>query len=109
LRSELLRREAALAERNPDGVEGGLVSLIADDFMEFGRSGRIWTKDSILGPLTTGPSSPPVEMEQFEAVELADNVALVTYHAALAIRCSIWVKRDGRWQMRFHQGTPASD
>ena len=105
-RAELLRLEAALAARDPDGIDGGLASLIADDFLEFGRSGRVWTRESILELLKTGPSSDPGLMERFEATELADGVALVTYHGARANRCSVWVWRDGRWQMRFHQGTP---
>ena len=109
LQAELLRLEVALATRDPDGIEGGLASLIADDFLEFGRSGRIWTRDSILELLTTGPSSAPVPMDRFEATELAEGVALVTYHGAIANRCSVWVRRDGRWQMRFHQGTPTGD
>lgn len=106
LQAELLRREAALAARDPDGLEGGLASLIADDFLEFGRSGRVWTRDSILELLTTGPSRDPVPMEQFEATELSEGVVLVTYQGAMANRCSVWVRRDGRWQMRFHQATP---
>ena len=106
LRSELLRLETALAERDPGEIEGGLKSLIADDFLEFGRSGRVWTRDSILESLTLGPSGDPAPIEGFDVTELADGVALVTYQGAMANRCSVWVRRDGRWQMRFHQGTP---
>lgn len=58
LRDELLRLEAALAARDPNGVEGGLMSVIADDFVEFGRSGRVWTRDSIREPLEVPPGAP---------------------------------------------------
>ena len=105
LREVLLRFEAALAARNPDGIDGGLLSLIADDFVEFGRSGRVWTRDSIR-ELLEGSPGPPVPIDRFEVAELGDGVALVTYRAALANRSSVWVRRDGRWQLRFHQGTP---
>ena len=108
LRDELLRKEAALAARDPDAVDGGLMSLIADDFLEFGRSGRIWTRDSIRSVLE-GPPSGPVSMENFEVAVLADDVALVTYRGASANRSSVWVRREGHWQMRFHQGTPTGD
>ena len=109
LNAELFRLESALAARDPDGIEGGLASLIADDFLEFGRSGRVWTRDSILELLKQGPSGDPVPMDRFEAIEVADGVALVTYHGAMANRCSVWVRRDGRWQIRFHQGTLTED
>ena len=105
LRDLLLRYEAALAARDAEGIEGGLMSLIADDFIEFGRSGRVWTRDSIREPLE-GPPAAPVPIDRFEVAELGDDVALVTYRGALANRSSVWVRRDGRWQLRFHQGTP---
>lgn len=40
---------------------------------------------------------------------LSDEVALVTYRGAKANRASVWIRRDGQWQMRFHQGTPTDD
>lgn len=108
LRGELLRLEAALAARNPDGVEGGLMSLIADDFLEFGRSGRVWTRDSIR-ELLEGPQAAPVRIDRFEVVELAEGLAIVTYRTEATNRSSIWVRRDDGWRLRFHQGTPTAD
>lgn len=110
LRDQLLRFEHALATRDPTGIEGGLMGLIADDFVEFGRSGRVWTRDAIREALE-GPSS-PVSTDQavdgFEVAELTDGVVLVTYRGPTTNRSSIWVRRDGRWQMRFHQGSAIS-
>lgn len=103
---ELLRLERALADRNPDGVPAGLLSLLADEFVEIGRSGRIWTKDSIAPYLTTGPAPVPSLIEDFRVDQLSPRLYLVTYRGAMALRSSIWVQRGGRWQMRFHQGTP---
>lgn len=108
LRAELLRLEAAIAARDPRGIDGGLMSLVATDFLEFGRSGRVWTRDSIR-ELIEGPQSPPVAIEGFEVVELADGVVLVTYRTAMTNRSSVWIRRDGRWQLRFHQGTPTAE
>jgi hypothetical protein len=48
-----------------------------------------------------------VSIEGFEVARLADEVALVTYHAGGARRSSVWVRRAGRWQMRFHQASPS--
>jgi hypothetical protein len=55
----------------------------------------------------------------FKTLVLAPGVVLVTYRAVRyrggaaspesSLRSSIWKQIDGRWQMRFHQGTAASD
>ncbi len=104
LREELLRFETALASRDPAGVSGGLMRLVAHDFMEFGRSGRTWTRDEIRELLQGPPAS--VSIQGFQMQRLGADVALVTYRAADANRSSVWVRRSGTWQIRFHQGTP---
>jgi len=108
LRGRLIRYEVALALRDPTGIDGGLMSLIADDFVEFGRSGRIWDRDSIRA-LLEGPvvesTSIDLVADRFEVAELLDGVALVTYRSPRVNRSSIWLCREGRWQLRFHQGT----
>jgi hypothetical protein len=89
--------------------------LIADDFLEFGTSGRVYDKAAILAALASEPPDPPAVLTHFGARPLADNVVLVTYrttrpspsgHPIVAQRSSIWVYRDSRWQITFHQGTP---
>jgi hypothetical protein len=111
VRDELLRMESALASRDPTGVEGGLMSLIAEDFVEFGRSGRIWTARSIREVLEAPPGE-AVPIEDFEVAELGDRVVLATYvipGPPPVNRSSIWVNRGGRWLLRFHQGTPRTE
>jgi hypothetical protein len=108
MRDELLGLELALASRDPTGVDGGLMSLIAEDFVEFGKSGRVWTARSMREVLEGLPAE-PVTIDDFEAAEMADGVVLVTYSTPgppSVLRSSIWVRRDGRWLVRFHQGTP---
>jgi hypothetical protein len=112
LRDELLRLETALVARDPSGVDGALAGLIADDFLEFGVSGRTWDAETTRRALaaTAGPRT--VIVEAFEAVLLAPDVALTTFRTGgdrPANRSSIWVRRDDRWVVRFHQGTPRSD
>src|SRR5262245_9638181 len=92
--------------------------LIADDFIEFGSSGRVYDKAQIIAALgkeqRDGPSVPATAYD-FEVRVLADGVALVTYRTerrtldadiSESRRSSLWQKRDGRWQLLFHQGTP---
>jgi hypothetical protein len=108
MRDELLRLELALASRDPTGIDGGLMSLIADDFVEFGKSGRVWTARSVREVLEGEPTR-RVSIDDFEVAELADGVVLATYSmpgSPSVNRSSIWIRRDGRWSVRFHQGTP---
>ena len=110
LEAELHRLESALARRDPallDGDAATLAGLIADDFLEFGASGRTWTAADVCQALATEPAR-DVPMEDFAVTRLAAGVALVTYRSRdprHAKRSSIWVRRGGRWVMRFHQGT----
>ena len=87
--------------------------MLADEFREFGRSGTVYTKAEILDFLAAEDES-LVAMEEFACQPVADGVALVTYRSertelggetVRALRSSLWVWREERWQMVFHQGT----
>lgn len=83
--------------------------LLHPDFSEVGRSGRRWTRDEVLamrGELEA-------EVRDLVVHEVADGVALVTYLSVVRVpeeqvshRSSLWTWTDGRWRLRFHQGTP---
>ena len=88
--------------------------LLAEEFREFGRSGTVYTKAEILVFLRDEEEI-RVGMEDFVCERVAEDVALVTYRSERtepdgrmieALRSSLWVMREGRWQMVFHQGTP---
>ena len=91
-----------------------IATLLADDFVEFGSSGRIFDKIQVVEGL---PHSPivPITIEDFQVKGLSTDVVLVTYCAVWtnetrqemrnSLRSSIWKFIDGRWQMIFHQGT----
>lgn len=113
LREELLRLESALARRDPADLSNGnvgmgaLVELIPDDFFEHGAGGRVWSAREVRQVLTTEPPR-AVDIEDFVVTPFAEGVVLATYHARdprPTLRASIWVRREGRWVMRFHQGT----
>ena len=85
--------------------------VLADDFSEFGRSGRVHTRSDTLAVI--GGDTIQATLRDIEVDRVTDDVALVTYVTEvqsdaldLAYRASVWVRRDGRWQLRFHQGTP---
>ena len=90
--------------RDPGEVD----ALLGDTFVEFGSSGRTYTKDEILVAL--GAEIPrAIVAVDFATRELAPGVVLLTYSTIEggleARRSSIWVADLGRWQMVFHQGT----
>ena len=90
-------------------------ALIAEDFMEFGKSGGTYHKQDTLSALEGEQSNLEVEVTDFGARELTPDVVLVTYKTTMfdndsgtkisTNRSSIWINRGGRWQMTFHQGT----
>jgi hypothetical protein len=113
--SELQDHLHSLEERllHPDRETDrrALTSLLADDFQEFCTSGRIFNLQQLTHALLT--SSPRVAtMSYFYVTSLAEGVALATYHITTANstshHSSIWVQRNNRWQLLFHQGTVAA-
>ena len=96
-------------DREPD--RRALTNLLAEDFQEFCTSGRIFNLQQLFSALQN--SSPrPATMSYFYVTPLAEGVALATYHITTANstshHSSIWVQRNNRWQLLFHQGTIAS-
>jgi hypothetical protein len=92
-----------------------LAWLLADEFREFGSSGRVFTRREVIEALRS-ESPNRFSITDFRATLLAEGVALVTYRAirrdrldeaSASLRSSLWVMRDARWQMLFHQGTKA--
>ena len=93
-------------------------SLLAEEFCEFGSSGRVFNKEQILNLLADESGNYTFSIMDFHAEILAPDVVLVTYRSsmqrldllnpAVALRSSIWMKCDGRWKIRFHQGTKSS-
>ena len=114
-REALLGLEVALARRDEAAIPGGYEAVLAPDFEEIGASSRHWTRAEILELLQADPPNGAIVIERFVANPLSDDLVLATYDAvgagpdgrpARRRRSSIWVRRDGRWQMRFNQGTP---
>ncbi|MCW8276549.1 nuclear transport factor 2 family protein [Pseudomonas sp. PCH199] len=88
--------------------------LLADDFIEFGASGGIWTKSEVVEQLPHEAFTQRT-ISEFIAKHLSEHTVLVTYrcHAtangqrcsANSLRSSIWRRQGEQWQMVFHQGT----
>ena len=91
-----------------------LDELIADDFIEFGRSGHVWTKNTILESLSKAPLV-DIEIDSVQCRQISENAILITYRSrqvgedqpAETLRSSIWQRQGDGWQVIFHQGTQA--
>ena len=95
-----------------------LEELLHPDFHEVGRSGREYSRETVIEYLKSQDSQPTVASDSFVACELSPGVALLTYRSANVelggklgnhtLRSSLWVKESATWQLRYHQGTPAA-
>jgi hypothetical protein len=109
LEEKLLRQET----RNSPGE---VASLLHPDFFEFGGSGTVWNRQQTIDRLAQEHLMER-SLTNLSVLPLAPDVTLVTYRAVgrdvaggnewHSLRSSIWKLTDGRWQVIFHQGTPA--
>ncbi|UCE25423.1 MAG: DUF4440 domain-containing protein [Candidatus Zixiibacteriota bacterium] len=117
LRQHLSRLEKHLMQPEVRRSPAELRKLLAEEFVEFGSSGQVYDRKSIIEALSI--ESPfTCSIEDFSVVSLSPQLALVTYRAVCSendnessvhsLRSSIWRQVDGEWQMVFHQGTPTS-
>ncbi len=108
LEERLLQPEV---RHSPDELD----RLLADEFVEFGSSGTVYDKQSIIDSLGE-ESGVRITISDFKAISLAADVAFVTYRAVFhsdtsesthhSLRSSLWKLTEGSWQVVFHQGTP---
>lgn len=90
-----------------------LAALLTGNFREFGSSGRIFDKASIIAELRD-ESPRELSLHTFQAIVASPDVVLVTYISRRGaggtsrefLRSSIWIQEDGTWKIRFHHGTP---
>jgi hypothetical protein len=90
-----------------------LTELIADGFIEFGCSGKIYDKQLVIESLQSEDKS-KISIIDFFVTRLAEDVVLLTYGAvrngqdgvkSYSLRSSIWKMIDKKWKIVFHQGT----
>jgi glyoxylase I family protein len=106
---------------NGSGGDEDPFDLLADDFVEFSSSGRVFGREDIIEAIrhAPAPDSTRRTLHDFRVMELGPDVALVTYQAlrfegrerreVRSLRSSLWKRMPGgSWKMVFHQGTRTS-
>jgi len=93
-------------------------ALLADEFIEFGSSGRIFDRAAAIAAVAGQPGFES-RIDDFVVRALSPEVALTMYRlsawttpggqARVTLRSSVWMHRAGRWSMVFHQGTLVSE
>lgn len=115
--NEVLRLESLLLDPEVRRDRRRMEELLAEDFVEFGTSGRIWSREAIIAELGNESYVSP-SVEDFESRVLCPDVLLVTYRTVRAsssdsgktdevLRSSIWRQTERGWRLCFHQGTRA--
>ena len=115
--SETLRKlEEKLQTHSVRTNAAAVSSMLTEDFKEFGSSGHIFSKAEIVRELPSDLSA-HIAMHDFQASLLAEQVVghlpvdpapariPASRIPAESMRSSLWIFHEGRWQMRFHQGT----
>ena len=118
LLSELQALELELHHPGIPSSVTRLQQLLHKDFSEVGRSGRAYDRETVVRCLSEQKVAPAVMSDAFALVQLAPDVALLTYRSAHqkpdgmfenhSLRSSVWVRIAASWQLRYHQGTPAA-
>jgi hypothetical protein len=114
--SLLCELEERLLQPNVRKSAKDVMDLLADEFIEFGSSGRVFDKQQIIDSLQNEPIEPLPQrsIAEFKTLVLATGVVLVTYRIVKhisgeqpvnSLRSSIWKLNNDRWKMIFHQGT----
>ena len=114
LREHIRQLEERLLRPDVRRARETLAGLLASEFTEFASDGVAYSKDQVIEALER--EAPYVRsLTDFRIVVLAETVVLATYctnrqnvtlnDSVDSLRSSIWMLRDGRWQLLFHQGT----
>lgn len=111
----IYRLETSLLQQNIRSNQKIVEELLADDFIEFGASGTIYNKKMVVESLQSEVKT-EFTITDFDMKEISSTAVLVTYRitkrddktnkCTFSLRSSIWVLKNNRWQLLFHQGTP---
>ncbi|MCQ6551871.1 nuclear transport factor 2 family protein [Streptomyces sp. C10-9-1] len=88
-----------------------LAELLHPEYEEYGTSGRLWTRASIMEALgeRRTPVPRPIATSRMRGAQLAESVVHLTFDTESggrrAHRSSVWRLTEGVWLLYFHQAT----
>lgn len=109
--------ELQLATAAGEAGAGWVDGCLAEEFREFGQSGRVYDRSAVLAAIRDRNVTWTAQVEVLRMDLVGDGVVLLTYlsrgefgnarsTARVALRSSLWRQRGETWQLLFHQGTP---
>ncbi|HKJ27492.1 MAG TPA: DUF4440 domain-containing protein [Anaerolineales bacterium] len=111
--NELRSLEESLWESSTRFDRAYMERVLAPDFFEFGRSGRVYTREEILAAQGDKINA---RLRDFKVTAVSEDVFLVTYvsevqYETLEVgnRSSLWLRTADGWQLTFHQGTKVTE
>lgn len=90
---------------------------VAPDFWEVGASGRRYSREHVRAVIAERMTAPQDESgwetSEFQVRAMGASVYLLTYTLAkgdrVTRRLTAWRRRENRWTVMFHQGTPVEN
>lgn len=110
MKAEILKYEMDFFDEEFCRSQNNLENRLSADFMEYGKSGRVYHRRDTIDALL-GSQSRNIRIEGFELTALHEELFLVHYLSThledhvKALRTSIWKREEGLLKMLFHQGT----
>ena len=114
--SDVTANEKMVWDALKSGNYDGFASYLASDSMEIEADGVFDKSASVKG--VSGMNFSKTELSDWRTLKFDDDASVVTYvvkmpampgmNAGTEYHSTIWIRRDGKWQALFHQGTPAA-
>ncbi|WP_259144257.1 nuclear transport factor 2 family protein [Tsukamurella ocularis] len=90
---------------------------VAQDFWEVGASGRRYSREHVRAAIAARMTAPQDESgweaAEFQVRAMGASVYLLTYSLVqgerVTRRLTVWRRRENRWTVMFHQGTPVEE
>lgn len=114
---ELKALEEALWRAETRFDDALMEDLFAEDFCEFGRSGRVYQRaEMLLGQSGFTEIKARLPLRDFRVRVLSDDIVQVMYVSEVwygetlerGNRSSLWRRVPSGWELCFHQGTPTA-
>jgi hypothetical protein len=84
-------------------------ALLHPDFVEIGRSGRLWSRAAMIDAIIAEEARPTPQADEWQFSEVSPGLVLVTYRlsrdGAPSRHSSLWDTTTTPPRVRFHQGT----
>lgn len=112
---DLRRREPIFHRPEWGTTREDFLALTAPDFWEVGASGKRYSRDyvwSVLEQRYAEPALDDWETSDFQVRATGASTYLLTYTLIqgdrVTRRLTVWKRRENRWSVLFHQGTPVA-